>query len=216
MKREKFKKYGQEIMLMVLRTTSKKIEELEKIGDISGREILEKDVITPYEKIYKSLSDMEIDNYTDEEFEYLKKTLEDIREKNSLAVAEVNKNLELREKNRGKSGSEVVERFFKYELNRALDRKDEIQKRYEKLLERENILQLELGNAIQEEEQFEIIYSLHPIKKEMRELEEKYLEMEKNIKNIKNKIDSKWYYEIYGIISEEELLKTYKNIYNIK
>lgn len=214
--RERFKEYGIEIMLIVLRKTLKKIEEFEKKGDISGKEILEKEVIIPYENIYKSLLEIEIDKYTEEEFEYLKKTLEDIRIKNLIEKEEIEKNIELRRKYKGKSGLEVVERFFRYELNRALDRKDEIQKYYSVLLEKENELQLQLSDAIQEEEQFDIIYSLQPVRKEMRELEEKYLDIEKNIKNIKNRIDSKWYYEIYGIISEEELLKTYKNIYNIK
>ncbi len=43
-------KFSVEVILQVFRSINKKIDELKEIGDISGIEILEKDVIPKYMK----------------------------------------------------------------------------------------------------------------------------------------------------------------------
>ena len=45
-------KFSIEVILQVFKSVNKKIDELKKIGDISAIEILERDVIPKYEKLY--------------------------------------------------------------------------------------------------------------------------------------------------------------------
>lgn len=78
-----------------------------------------------------------------------------------------------------------------------------------KVLDREDKLAMDLKNAIQEEEQIECIYKLQPVREEYRALEEKVLRVQKNIDDLKKKLDSEWTYEIYGTISKDEMLNTY-------
>ena len=78
-----------------------------------------------------------------------------------------------------------------------------------KVLDKEDKLAMDLKNAIQEEEQIECIYKLQPVREEYRALEEKVLRVQKNIDELKKKLDSEWAYEIYGTISKDEMLNTY-------
>lgn len=47
------------------------------------------------------------------------------------------------------------------------------------------------------------------MREEYRALEEKVLRVQKNIDDLKKKLDSEWTYEIYGTISKDEMLNTY-------
>jgi predicted nucleic acid-binding Zn-ribbon protein len=47
------------------------------------------------------------------------------------------------------------------------------------------------------------------VREEYRALEEKVLRVQKNIDDLKKKLDSEWTYEIYGTISKDEMLNTY-------
>lgn len=214
--REDFKEYAIEIVLSVLRVTSNQIDKFNEIGDLSGKEILEEKVIKPYEKIYGALLEMDLNKLGDEEKENLVKSLEDIREKNNLSVEQIEKNLEAKEKYKKESGAEVVKKFYKYNLNRLLEKKDILVEKYNNLAKEEEKLENLLKDTIQEAEQFDIIYQLQPVREKLREVEKKYLELEKEIETIKNKLESKWTYEIYSIISEGELLETYKEIFKME
>ncbi|MGL4732408.1 MAG: hypothetical protein ACRCWN_01845, partial [Fusobacteriaceae bacterium] len=52
---EKFKKYASEIALAILALGKSRIDSLREIGDLSGAEILERDFIPKYEKLYLGL-----------------------------------------------------------------------------------------------------------------------------------------------------------------
>ncbi|MGL4211349.1 MAG: hypothetical protein ACRCRT_07345, partial [Cetobacterium somerae] len=82
-------------------------------------------------------------------------------------------------------------------------------------LEEQNLENL-LKDTIQEEEQFDIIYKLQPVREKLRDTEDKYLVVEKDINQLKKKLESKWPYEIYGVVSEEELLETYKEAFKME
>ncbi len=49
-------RFSIEVILQVFKSVNKKVDELKKIGDISGIEILERDVIPKYEKLYGGLT----------------------------------------------------------------------------------------------------------------------------------------------------------------
>lgn len=216
MERERFRVYAQEVILTVLKMTSVQIDKLREMGDLSGVEILEEKVVIPYEKIYGALLEMKVENMSDDEFKPFEEMVEEIREKNSLSVEKALENLEKREKLKGISGATVVKRFFKYNLNRLLDKKDKITEKYNELALEEQNLENLLKETIQEEEQFDIIYKLQPVREKLREIEQRYLSVERDINQLKRKLESKWPYEIYGVVSEEELLETYKEAFKME
>ncbi|MGL4987980.1 MAG: hypothetical protein ACRCYM_02850 [Cetobacterium sp.] len=216
MKKEKFRAYATEIILTVLKMTSSQIDKLKEMGDLSGVELLEDKVVKSYEKIYGALLEMKVENMPEEEFTAFKEMVEEIREKNNLSTSQIENYLSKREEFKNNSGAIVVKRFFKYNLNRLLDKKDKILEKYNLLASEEQNLENLLKDTIQEEEQFDIIYKLQPVREELREIEVKYLRVEKDIEQLKRKFESKWPYEIYGVVSEEELLETYKEAFKME
>ena len=128
---------------------------------------------------------------------------------NSFTEEFIRTQMKLREKFQGESGAEVVKKLFEYEKKQMENTKYNLLDKVNKVLDREDKLAMDLKNAIQEEEQIECIYKLQPVREEYRALEEKVLRVQKNIDDLKKKLDSEWTYEIYGTISKDEMLNTY-------
>lgn len=205
-------KFSVEVILQVFRSINKKIDELKEIGDISGIEILEKDVIPKYEKLYGGLTGEVVENFDEEQFSAIKKYIEDIMKENNFREEYIKNQMELREKFKGDSGAEVVKRFFQYEKKELEKTKYELLDRADKILEKEEKLSMEMKNAIQEEEQIEYIYKLQPVRAEFRKAEEKILKVQEKLDILNKRLVSEWPYEIYGTVSKDEMLKTYNKI----
>lgn len=205
-------KFSVEVILQVFRSINKKIDELKEIGDISGIEILEKDVIPKYEKLYGGLTGEAVENFDEEQFSAIKKYIEDIMKENNFSEEYIKNQMELREKFKGDSGAEVVKRFFQYEKKELEKTKYELLDRANKILEEEEKLSMEMKNAIQEEEQREYIYKLQPVRAEFRKAEEKILKVQEKLDILNKRLVSEWPYEIYGTVSKDEMLKTYNKI----
>lgn len=204
-------KFSTEVILQVFVKINKRVEELKNNDEISALEILQNEVIPKYEKLYKGLKteikdDEEIDI---EKFENIKKYIYDIMKENSFTEKFIRTQMKLREKFQGESGAEVVKKLFEYEKKQMENTKYNLLDKVNKVLDREDKLAMDLKNAIQEEEQIECIYKLQPVREEYRALEEKVLRVQKNIDDLKKKLDSEWTYEIYGTISKDEMLNTY-------
>lgn len=204
-------KFSTEVILQVFVKINKRVEELKSNDEISALEILQNEVIPKYEKLYKGLKteikdDEEIDI---EKFENIKKYIYDIMRENSFTEEFIRTQMKLREKFQGESGAEVVKKLFEYEKKQMENTKYNLLDKVNKVLDREDKLAMDLKNAIQEEEQIECIYKLQPVREEYRALEEKVLRVQKNIDDLKKKLDSEWTYEIYGTISKDEMLNTY-------
>lgn len=204
-------KFSTEVILQVFVKINKRMEELKNNDEISALEILQNEVIPKYEKLYKGLKteikdDEEIDI---EKFENIKKYIYDIMRENSFTEEFIRTQMKLREKFQGESGAEVVKKLFEYEKKQMENTKYNLLDKVNKVLDREDKLAMDLKNAIQEEEQIECIYKLQPVREEYRALEEKVLRVQKNIDDLKKKLDSEWTYEIYGTISKDEMLNTY-------
>ena len=204
-------KFSTEVILQVFIKINKRVEELKSNDEISALEILQNEVIPKYEKLYKGLKteikdDEEIDI---EKFENIKKYIYDIMKENSFTEEFIRTQMKLREKFKGESGAEVVKKLFEYEKKQMENTKYNLLDKVNKVLDREDKLAMDLKNAIQEEEQIECIYKLQPVREEYRALEEKVLRVQKNIDDLKKKLDSEWTYEIYGTISKDEVLNTY-------
>lgn len=204
-------KFSTEVILQVFVKINKRVEELKNNDEISALEILQNEVIPKYEKLYKGLKteikdDEEIDI---EKFENIKKYIYDIMKENSFTEEFIRTQMKLREKFQGESGAEVVKKLFEYEKKQMENTKYNLLDKVNKVLDREDKLAMDLKNVIQEEEQIECIYKLQPVREEYRALEEKVLRVQKNIDDLKKKLDSEWTYEIYGTISKDEMLNTY-------
>jgi len=204
-------KFSTEVILQVFVKINKRVEELKSNDEISALETLQNEVIPKYEKLYKGLKteikdDEEIDI---EKFENIKKYIYDIMRENSFTEEFIRTQMKLREKFQGESGAEVVKKLFEYEKKQMENTKYNLLDKVNKVLDREDKLAMDLKNAIQEEEQIECIYKLQPVREEYRALEEKVLRVQKNIDDLKKKLDSEWTYEIYGTISKDEMLNTY-------
>lgn len=205
-------KFSIEVILQVFKSVNKKIDELKKIGDISAIEILERDVIPKYEKLYGGLTGEEIKKFDEEQLAAIKKYIKDIMKENNFNEEYIKKQMELREKLKGDSGAEVVKRFFQYEKKELEKTKYELLDRVDKILEEEEKLSMEMKNAVQEEEQIEYIYKLQPVRAEFRKIEEKMLKIQEKLNVLNKRLTSEWPYEIYGTLSKDEMLKTYNKI----
>lgn len=204
-------KFSKEVILQVFVKINKRIEELKRNDEISALEILQNEVVPKYEKLYKGLKielaeDEEIDK---EKFQNIKKYIYDIMKENGFTEDFINSQIKIREEIKGESGAEVVKKLFEYEKKQMENTKYNLLDKVNKVLDKEDKLAMDLKNAIQEEEQIECIYKLQPVREEYRALEEKVLRVQKNIDELKKKLDSEWAYEIYGTISKDEMLNTY-------
>ncbi len=216
MERKEFKKYAIEVVLTVLKMSSVQMDKLKDTGDLSGTEILQEKVITPYERIYGALLEMNVEKMDDEEFKSFQDMVEEIRTKNNVSKEQVETAMIKRVENKDRSGAKVVEKFYKYNLNRLLDNKEKVVEAFDKYSIEEQKLENLLKDTVQEQEQFDIIYELQPVREKIREIEQKYISLEKEINEVKTKLESKWPYEIYGVVSEEELLETYKETFKME
>lgn len=205
-------KFSIEVILQVFKSINKKIDEMKEIGDISGIEILEKDVIPKYEKLYGGLTGEAVEKFDEEQLSVIKKYIEDIMKENKFSEEYIKNQIELREKLKGDSGAEVVKRFFQYEEKELEKIKYELLDRADKILEEEEKLSMEMKNAIQEEEQIEYIYKLQPVRAEFRKVEEKIIKVQEKLDVLNKRLESEWPYEIYGTISKEEMLEIYNKI----
>ena len=203
-------KFSREAILQVLRKVNGRVEELKKNGEISAGELLEKDVLSKYEKLYRGLASEISDEEKDlEKLENIKKYVLEILKDNGITKEFVDEQIKIRETLKENSGAEVVKNLFEYELKQLKNLKYSLLDRVNKVLDEEEKLSMDLKNAIQEEEQMECIYALQPVRAKYRELEEKVMDVQKKIDEIEAKLDSKWQYEMYGTVSKDEMLKTF-------
>ncbi|QNM16132.1 hypothetical protein [Fusobacterium hominis] len=202
--------FSREAILQVLRKLNTKIEELKKNDEISAIEILQRDVVSKYEKLFKGLNNEISDDEKDEnKLQNIKKYILDILHDNGITTEFIFEQMKLRQELKGNSGAEVVKNLFEYEKKELTKKKYDLLDRVNKVLDEEEKLAMDLKNAIQEEEQMECIYKLQPVREKYRELEEKVMNVQKKLEDVDKKINSIWEYEIYGTIPKEEMLKAF-------
>lgn len=211
-----FLSYAKEVFLQEFRLIANVIQDLTTKGDIAGLEKIQKEVIPVYEGIYLSLDEKDIEE-TKKENEKLylsnKKFIEDLVKESDFSDEYILSQIKKREELKGRSGAEVVERLFNYEIKELKKIKGDLLNKLNKLLDEEEKLNLELSNAIQEVEQLEIIDKINPIRREYRENAELLENYQKRLDLLEDKLSKKWYYEIYGTIEEKVLLDTYNSVY---
>ncbi|WP_147370311.1 hypothetical protein KST83_03355 [Fusobacterium nucleatum] len=209
-----FIKYAKEICLQNLFLADNIKVDLKNQDNLYEVERIEKEVISVYENIYLSLDKEFLLNLYKENkkaFEQLEETIEKMKKDANLKDEYIKTQIKKRIELKGNSGAEVVEKFFKYKIKELKKIKGNLLQKLNKLLDKEEKLNLDLSNAIQEVEQLEIIEKIQPVRSEFRNLSLQLDKYQKELEETENKLLKKWYYEIYGTTDKEILLKAYNS-----
>ena len=209
-----FINYSKEICLQNLFLADNIKVDLKNQDNLYEVERIEKEVISVYENIYLSLDEEFLLNLYKENkkaFEQLEETIEKMKKDANLKDEYIKTQIKKRIELKGNSGAEVVEKFFKYKIKELKKIKADLLQKLNKLLDKEEKLNLDLSNAIQEVEQLEIIEKIQPVRAEFRNLSLQLDKYQKELEETENKLLKKWYYEIYGTTDREILLKAYNS-----
>ena len=209
-----FINYAREVCLKSLLWAENIKLDLKRQNNSYEVERIEKEVILVYENIYLSLDEeilLKLYKENKKAFEQLEKTIEKMREDINLKDEYIKTQIKKRKELKGNSGSEVVEKFFKYKIKELKKVKGDLLQKLNKLLDKEEKLNLDLSNAIQEVEQLEIIEKLQPVRAEFRNLSLQLDKYQKELEETENKLLKRWYYEIYGTTEKDILLKVYNS-----
>ena len=207
-----FIKYANEVCLQNLFLADNIKVDLKNQDNLYEVERIDKEVISVYENIYLSLNEGFLLNLYKENkkaFKQLEETIEKMKKDANLKDGYIKNQIKKREELKGNSGAEVVEKFFKYKIKELKKIKGDLLQKLNKLLDKEEKLNLDLSNAIQEVEQLEIIDKLQPIRAEFRNLSLQLDKYQNELEETENKLSKKWYYEIYGTTDKETLLEAY-------
>ena len=209
---KKFIKYAKEVCLQNLFLADNIKVDLKNQDNLYEVERIDKEVISVYENIYLSLNEEFLLNLYKENkkaFKQLEETIEKMKKDANLKDGYIKNQIKKREELKGNSGAEVVEKFFKYKIKELKKIKGDLLQKLNKLLDKEEKLNLDLSNAIQEVEQLRIIEKLQPVRAEFRRLSIQLDKYQKELEETENKLSKKWYYEIYGTTDKETLLEAY-------
>ena len=209
-----FINYAKEICLQNLFLADNIKVDLKNQDNLYEVERIEKEVISVYENIYLSLDEEFLLNLYKENkkaFEQLEETIEKMKKDANLKDEYIKTKIKKRIELKGNSGAEVVEKFFKYKIKELKKIKGDLLQKLNKLLDKEEKLNLDLSNAIQEVEQLEIIEKIQPVRAKFRNLSLQLDKYQKELEETENKLLKKWYYEIYGTTDKEILLKAYNS-----
>ena len=204
--------YAREVCLQNLFLVDNFKVDLKNQDNLYEVERIDNEVISKYENIYLLLDETTIlDIYKKDRkvFEKIEKAIKKMAEDVKIKDEYINLQIKKRKELKGNSGSEVVEKFFKYKIKELKKIKGDLLQKINKVLDREEKLNLDLSNAIQEVEQLEIVEKLQPIRAEFRKLSVQLDKYQKELEETENKLSKKWYYEIYGTTDKETLLEAY-------
>lgn len=204
--------YAREVCLQNLFLVDNFKVDLKNQDNLYEVERIDNEVISKYENIYLLLDETTIlDIYKKDRkvFEKIEKAIKKMAEDAKIKDEYINLQIKKRKELKGNSGSEVVEKFFKYKIKELKKIKGDLLQKINKVLDREEKLNLDLSNAIQEVEQLEIVEKLQPVRAEFRKLSLQLDKYQKELEETENKLSKKWYYEIYGTTDKETLLDAY-------
>lgn len=204
--------YAREVCLQNLFLVDNFKVDLKNQDNLYEVERIDNEVISKYENIYLLLDEITIlDIYKKDRkvFEKIEKAIKKMAEDAKIKDEYINLQIKKRKELKGNSGSEVVEKFFKYKIKELKKIKGDLLQKINKVLDREEKLNLDLSNAIQEIEQLEIVEKLQPVRAEFRKLSIQLDKYQKELEETENKLSKKWYYEIYGTTDKETLLEAY-------
>lgn len=217
---DSFVDFAKEVVLQSLKNANDKLIKLEELGDISGVEILEKEFVKKYEKLYTILDSDEIKeifshNKNNIEFqnnaklsdkkEKIMTIIEGIMTKNGYTQEEILLSLEKRGQYGVDSASIVVKNLYEYELKEVEVRRKKILTEANIILRNLDELNLQLSNSIQQINQEKIIEQLYLLQQKYKVIDSEILRLERIKIKLEKTLESKWKYEIYGTLHKNRL-----------
>ncbi len=205
-----FKDFGLEIILKVLKKTDDEIKRYRELEDFEGVKTLENEVLAKYEKLYEGFISEKLKDIDGEQLKVLYNSLVDIMKQNKMDVVFIEGEMEKREKLAGNSGADAVKNLYNYQIQEMERKKDLLLKEAEVILDREAALEAALSEAIQEEDQMDIIEQMPEVRRAYSEVSQKIMTLQEKIGHLKEKLEKGWPCDIYGTISKDELMSIFK------
>lgn len=202
-----------EVLLKLLAISSQAAQKQRKLDNLSVAKELETKVIPVYEKEYILLND---ENFLKNiENEKLEKIIDELikTKKNFFSKDIILLEVEKRKQLKGKSGAEVVKRLFEYELKELKKIFYKLDKTAKDLFNIEKNIEKKILDTIQEDELLKLTSELQDLKEKYSHIYEEHNLYKKKIEELENKLDKKWYYEIYGTVPEESLKGVFDKVF---
>ncbi|OQY42640.1 MAG: hypothetical protein B6227_01370 [Fusobacteriia bacterium 4572_74] len=209
---KEFKKFASEVILKVLMKMDKDYQNYQNLDDYDGMQKIKLEFIPKYEKLYLEFSNNiseNLDDLDDKKIESLMSIVNDIMKVHNINIDYILDEIEKRENLKGKSGAEAVEKLFKYQIKELELKMEKLLRQADTILDSEAKLETELRDAIQEDDQMEILNQLVVIRSKWSALEKKTIQCKTALDGLKESLVKKWVYDIYGTISQDELKKVF-------
>ena len=209
---KEFKKFASEVILKVLTKMDKDYQNYQNLDDYDGMQKVKLEFIPKYEKLYFEFSNdisENLDDLDDKKIESLMSIVNDIMKVHNINIDHILNEMEKREKLKGKSGAEAVEKLFKYQIKELELKMEKLLKQANTILDSEAKLEAELRDAIQEDDQMKILDQLVVVRSKWSTLEKKTIQCKTALDELKESLIKKWTYDLYGTISQEELKKVF-------
>lgn len=208
---KEFKEFGLEVILKVLKKTDDEIKRYKDLEDYEGVKTLEEEVLAKYERLYEGFKSDAIKDISEEQLKSLESSLVDIMLQNGLELPFIQKEIEKREALKGNSGAEAVKNLYKYQIDELSQKKSLLLEKAGTILDREAELEHALREAIQEEDQMEIISAMPEVRSAYAKISHKIMNLQENLDYLKERVEKGWPCDIYGTISKDELMEIFKN-----
>lgn len=140
--------------------------------------------------------------------------IKDLLIKNKFDKIQIEEQIVQRKNLKLNSASIVVKNLYKYKLDEFKKLKYRLEDKIKFLTKREEKLNSALADAIQEQEQMEIVEKLLPLREDYRKIKENLKECEKNIKLLEDILEKRWHYEIYGTTHRDDLKKIFYDVFS--
>lgn len=163
---------AREISLQKLKDCQLTIDKLKKEGDETSIEKIKNEVIPSYEKIFLAMDDTIKDFSSNLSIDFERINLVDIENfikdlliKNKFDKIQIEEQIVQRKNLKLNSASIIVKNLYKYKLDEFKKLKYKLEDKIKFLTKREEKLNSALADAIQEQEQMEIVEKLLPLVK---------------------------------------------------
>lgn len=202
---------GKEISLYMLELFQKETKKAKLLNDLDKVKFLNAEAIPKFEKLFLEFSLEVPEEFNETEVEKVEelvyKILEEYKIDEELMWERVRIRLQLGEN----SGSSVVKNLFEIQLKDLEKNLNVFLDKENSLMSKQRELEKELADTIQADDEMKVFEKLREHGKKIDDLDMKIQKLEEKISEIKYNIESRWPYEIYGIISKEQLYKEVKN-----
>ena len=209
-----FKDFGIEVILKVLKKTDDEIKKYRELEDYEGVKTLKNKVLVKYEKLYSAFTSDEIKNISGDQLKSLESSLVDIMLQNGFELSYIEREIEKREQLKGKSGAEAVKNLYNFQVDELESKKSELLEKAEDLLDQEAVLEAALSEAVQDEEQMEIVEKMPEIRRAYSKISDKIMAVQGKIGSLKVRVEKIWPCDIYGTISKDDLMEIFRKTMN--